>query len=438
MATVKAFIRVKKNSNKKAYVRFRLSDGRDVQLFHKSNIEIKPELWNPHKESQRASSYVNREERILFNSKIVGRKDILLDVYFNSRIKITDSQTFESLIDQRLNPCMYKGMSKDFFDLYDLFLKKHKLSQVRINNYLVVKRALMRYEIYRSKNSFNTFRLDINRITAQDIKDIESFLLNEHSIYTEQPDIYAIIPECRPPKPRGKNTINDIIGKIRTFFIWLNDNGYVTNNPFKKFFIGEYVYGTPYYITLEERDIIMDFDFSEFPVLELHRDIFIFQCLIGCRMGDLWTLTYSNIVNGAIEYIARKTREDRPITIRVPLNSKAKEILARHKGDKRGRLFHFPSAQRYNLDIKTIFKMAGVNRIVTYINPTTRETEQRPISEIASSHLARRTFIGNLYKKVKDPDLISSLSGHTEGSKAFSRYRDIDEDMKKELIHLID
>ena len=41
----------------------------------------------------------------------------------------------------------------------------------------------------------------------------------------------------------------------------------------------------------------------------------------------------------------------------------------------------------------------------------------------------RLTFIGNLYKKVKDPNLVGKLSGHCEGSKAFARYRDIDDDM---------
>jgi hypothetical protein len=59
--------------------------------------------------------------------------------------------------------------------------------------------------------------------------------------------------------------------------------------------------------------------------------------------------------------------------------------------------------------------------------------------EVASSHMARRTFIGNIYKKkVKDPNLVGALSGHKEGSKAFSRYREIDEDMKKELVNLLD
>ena len=57
---------------------------------------------------------------------------------------------------------------------------------------------------------------------------------------------------------------------------------------------------------------------------------------------------------------------------------------------------------------------------------------------MASSHLARRCFVGNLYKQVKDPNLVGSLSGHKEGSKAFARYREIDEDMKKELIKMLD
>ncbi|HBN06650.1 MAG TPA: integrase, partial [Bacteroidales bacterium] len=57
--------------------------------------------------------------------------------------------------------------------------------------------------------------------------------------------------------------------------------------------------------------------------------------------------------------------------------------------------------------------------------------------EVASTHTARKTFIGNLYKQVEDPNLISSLTGHSEGSKAFARYRDIDEEMKKELVDLL-
>lgn len=74
---------------------------------------------------------------------------------------------------------------------------------------------------------------------------------------------------------------------------------------------------------------------------------------------------------------------------------------------------------------------------ITVINPTTREEEKRPLNEIASSHIARRCFIGNLYKQVKDPNLVGALTGHKEGSKSFARYRDIDEDTKIDLVKLL-
>ena len=67
-------------------------------------------------------------------------------------------------------------------------------------------------------------------------------------------------------------------------------------------------------------------------------------------------------------------------------------------------------------------------------NPTTSEQEIRPLNEVASSHLARRCFVGNLHKQVKDPNLVGALSGHKEGSKAFARYREIDKDIKREAL----
>ena len=48
--------------------------------------------------------------------------------------------------------------------------------------------------------------------------------------------------------------------------------------------------------------------------------------------------------------------------------------------------------------------------------------------------MARRNFIGNLYAEVKDPDLISSMTGHVEGSKAFARYRTIDDSIKQSVL----
>ena len=59
-------------------------------------------------------------------------------------------------------------------------------------------------------------------------------------------------------------------------------------------------------------------------------------------------------------------------------------------------------------------------------------------NEIASNHMARRTFIGNIYILVKDPNLVSALTGHVEGIREFTRYRTIDIDMKKDLVKILE
>ena len=171
------------------------------------------------------------------------------------------------------------------------------------------------------------------------------------------------------------------------------------------------------------------------------RDFFMFQSLIGCRVGDLRKLTYDNIHDGVLTYIPHKTMGRQGNSVDVPLNSKAKEILARNYSD--GHLL-FPkhavttNTAALNKEIKRLFTICGITRMVTVRNPVTGADEQKPINEIVSSHMARRTFIGNLYKKVKDPNLVGKLSGHCEGSKAFARYRDIDDDMIKEMTNLLD
>ena len=98
----------------------------------------------------------------------------------------------------------------------------------------------------------------------------------------------------------------------------------------------------------------------------------------------------------------------------------------------------FISEQKYNDAIKEVFRLAGINRVVTVLDPTTRREVRMPISECASSHMARRTFCGNLYKRVKDPSIVASMSGHKEGSKAFARYREIDKDIKRDALKVFE
>lgn len=62
MTTVKAFIRTGKK-DKEVNVRFRLSDGRSVQLFHKSEIMVSPILWDAKTEKYKAKSIIKLDAR---------------------------------------------------------------------------------------------------------------------------------------------------------------------------------------------------------------------------------------------------------------------------------------------------------------------------------------------------------------------------------------
>lgn len=440
-----AFIRKtasKNDTNSVATIYFRLRDGKkDIKAA--SELTINPNHWSSEKQGYKDRvALVSEEKKQALNNEVQN----ILNLINQNYTPESDSEWLSALIDKYHHPNRYKTKEEIeaenkpiLLELFSEFLVKHKLSEVRKKNFRVIQRTLARYELYvrATKKGQKDFTLDVDTVTSETLRDMWDFFENEYQYYELYPSIYETIPEKRTPQPRGKNTLIDCFSRIRTFFLWCFDNKLTTNRPFDKFPIEECKYGTPIYINLEERDRIFNADLSATPQLEIQRDIFIFQTLIGCRVSDLYRMTRLNIVNGAVEYIQKKTKEGNPVTVRVPLNDKAKEILERYK-DHEGKLLPFISEQKYNEAIKKIFKLSGVDRIVTILDPLTRDEVKKPLYEVASSHLARRTFIGNIYKKVKDPNLVSALSGHKEGSKAFRRYRDIDEEMKKDLVKLLD
>lgn len=221
--------------------------------------------------------------------------------------------------------------------------------------------------------------------------------------------------------------------KLRVFLGWCKEAGYLAESPFMKIRIENDVYATPYYLYMEERKALEALDLEPGSFLCMQRDVFLFQCCIGCRYGDMVRMKISNVNGGFIEYFASKTLSTAPRKIRVPLNRLATEILRRYEPHDAG-LLPFVNLQRYNRAIKRILKMAGVDRKVSVMSSRTGEIRQEYIYDLAGSHLARRTFIGNLYKFVRDPNLIGSMTGHVEGSKAFCRYREIDDDIKIDLV----
>lgn len=440
MATVTAFIRVTNKKKDFAHIRFRLRDGRNIQLYHQSEIEVNPEVWDKRTQSIKAKVVFNSQKRADLNSKITERKNLLITIYNEKQNESLTSKLLDNAVKEYLNPHIKQNSTQDnsVIQLFDDFLEKRELSVIRRRHYKVVKRLLIRFVAYKQISIGPKFSLTIESLSTTNLEEIEKYIKDEHLLIIKHPTILEIAPECHTPVKRGQNTINGILGKLRTVILWAIENGITTNNPFSKYSIKESKYGTPIYITVGERNKIYQTEFKGKPSLESQKDIFVFQCLVGCRVGDLIRLKKNNIIEGWLEYIPNKTKAEAPLTIRVPLNQIAKEILNKYSKLDGDRLLPFISQVHYNEAIKQIFAIAEITRMVTTLNTITREEERIPINEIASSHIARRTFIGNLYKQVKDPNLIGALSGHKEGSKAFARYREIDEDIKKELVKMLE
>lgn len=64
------------------------------------------------------------------------------------------------------------------FEAFDEFLVKHPLSDVRKKNFRVIKRAMRRFELYKSKQK--PFELTFDSLTFDLLKELENFLFNEH------------------------------------------------------------------------------------------------------------------------------------------------------------------------------------------------------------------------------------------------------------------
>ena len=432
MATITRTLSRKIDGNGKSEILLRLSIGRGKQFRIRSGIFIKPgRLVNGKIKWTRATPKEMGELR----ETETALHELEKKIY--GFCQSADSSMMSA---DRINAGLKEitgggGGADSIRHLMERYLTSKKISTSAIKQNRTLTDALCRFERYRRITGNPDYRFTPSTVSAADLSDFESYLRDEVTIYEEHPEIFT---DCyRHPEPRGTNTINGLMRLLRTFFRWCLLNGLTTEYPFRGYTIPAANYGTPYYITLAERDTIENADLSARPALEVQRDVFIFQCYLGCRVSDLYRLTRDNIVNGAIEYIPRKTKEERPEVVRVPLHPRASAIIERYRLRASASLLPLISQQKYNEAIKEIFTLCGITRPVTVINPTTGAEERRPINEIASSHLARRTFVGNLYKQVKDPNLIGKLSGHKEGSRAFARYRDIDEEMKRDLIDLL-
>lgn len=430
-------------------VLIRFSGSRNQVFRAKSEIFVMPQDWDsvkgkvkiPRLRSQRTKELVDVQNRLdeLANTIISSfasentcniNKEWLKDVIHVFQQGESEEEVLTVVEEEK------HEQESDLFVLLRRYLLQVKESRSKHGASML--RMLQRYEMYAR------IPLTLDGLKESDLCGFEEFLKIEHTFFDENRNpvvhksIYKKYPRHRACQKRGPNGIFKIMALFRSFYHWAVKGSYTSNNPFKNHKMAEPPYGTPYYLTKEELDRVFAFDLSSRPALERQRDIFVLQSLLACRVSDYYQLTYDNIVNGCIEYIADKKKDKTVATIRVPLTNRAQELIKRYEDHERKTIMPFISQQKYNDSIKLVLKTVGIDRVVTTINKTTREEEKHPIWEVASSHMARRNFIGIMYQKVQDPNIIGSMSGHAYGSKAFARYRTVNDDLKKNALSALE
>ena len=253
-----------------------------------------------------------------------------------------------------------------------------------------------------------------------------------HTITKDQ--IVAFERYMRKTAGVGQNAVASRMKQLRALVYWA---GKPYPNPFEEVTMPAEQYGDPFFLTREELDTIASFKGLS-PAKAVQRDIFVFQCNVGCRVSDLYNLTEKNVKDGWLVYAPQKTQRETGVIVEVPLTPIAQHIIDRYKGvDTSGRLLPFVTDVNYNRAIRYVLKAIGINRPVMIRNARTCVYAPVPICDIATSHLARRTFTQIVYAATGDQRIVSSMTGHVANSRAFSRYSEVTRDMKAKTLEAL-
>ena len=432
---MKVTVYLKKCSPDISNICFRVRE-KNVDIKVVSPLEVQDKYWDTDSLCYRRTTAVPAAEQKRLPEQIAAIIERAEKTFSDK----ADSRWMRQVIEDVLYPA--RAFERDHSNLLARvheYLEKFDGAERTKEHIVRFERKMTRYHDYRRKILGEAdFTLFVETVTLEQMNAFRDYVVNEHLLRQEYPDFYAprTLINHRPRSLSGTTVINTM-NLFCTFLHWCKKMKYSDNEVYVLYGCKEPTYGDPFFLTSEERNILYDADLSDNPKLAVIRDIFVFHCYVGCRVGDLYRLTRDNIKDGFLEYMPQKTKKCQAKTVRVPLHEKALKILERYDAGA-DRLFPFRQIHTYNLGIRELLKRCGIDRMVTILDTHGYNTVQKPLYEVATSHTARKTFVGNLYRQVPDPNLIASMSGHVEGSRAFSRYRTIDDDMKRRLVEMID
>ena len=140
------------------------------------------------------------------------------------------------------------------------------------------------------------------------------------------------------------------------------------------------------------------------------RDLFVLQCLVGQRVGDM-----QKFFNGdnekdeeedTISIIQQKTKA-RAI---IPLTPLAKEIISKYQNTELK--YYKPSNSNLNAELRIIAEDAGLNIPITFEDKDGKQV--KPLFELVHTHTARHTFITIMCRRDIPKETIIIATGHED------------------------
>ncbi|NVN96737.1 tyrosine-type recombinase/integrase, partial [Candidatus Nomurabacteria bacterium] len=190
--------------------------------------------------------------------------------------------------------------------------------------------------------------------------------------------------------------------------------------------------GAILFLTQEEFTKLENAKFS-LPALERMRDVFIFGTMTGLRYGDIKGLKKNDFRDGRIWYYEQKKQAT--IERNIKLVPKALAVVQKYMdlpGDQLLPVYSDP-----NRLLKDLFVAAKIERQVTivrkYAGGRIEETIV-PLSQVAHSHMGRKTFITFGLTMGIPEVVLKSITGHSKDSDSFRRYYNIIDSMKDDAL----
>ena len=414
-----------------------MRDGRNVQLYHKSGIvaslsDLKK--FNDDGTLKPRVAVYNKELQL----QILNEIDLIHKAYqsiLKNRLELT-SENLEIQISHILFPLEKKKETLliRFKRYIDEGVRDGLFGEVRKKNYMVVYRILERFLIINDKLDIMSQDFDSNLVM-----DFSLFVRDEYLFVSDWRGLYTL-SKVRdiPVNRRSANTVATKMKYVHAFFRELEEKEEINKSPFlrlgrerKRILLRER-YDEPVYLYASEFRHILDMPVPK--ELQEVKDVFCLQCAFGCRIGDFQKLTMDKVGvrNGIpyIHYLPHKTIRDNNTyeEIETPILHFAWDIIQKYK-------FSFPilryisGKSGYNVKIKKLLKYCEIDRKCKVFNEEKGDNEYRPLHELASSKLCRKTHV-DMMNKVQVNQYVAGL--HKEGSDAVNRYTKLEfEDLFK-------